>query len=151
MLALVAVVGLRFSVCWTLPLLTKITPGVGIIWFAVRREWRKLGIALGATVAIIAVSFCISPSAWFAWRDLLFSADIAQTAKTPFILIPSLPIRAAIAGALVALGGYFDRPWTIPVAMIIAQPDINFPTFGILAALPRLRSSGTDLRQASNS
>ena len=142
MLALVAAVGLRFPACWALPLLTKITPGVGIIWFAVRREWWKLGTTLAVVVAVVVVSFCISPAAWFAWRDLLLSVDIAKTGATPFIPIPSLPIRLAVAAALVALGARSDRRWTIPVAMIVAQPDINFPTLGLLAALPRLSGRG---------
>ena len=34
MLAATVVVGLRHSAVWALPLLTKITPGVGLLWFA---------------------------------------------------------------------------------------------------------------------
>jgi hypothetical protein len=41
--------GLRYPWTWAFVLLTKVTPGVGLIWFAVRREWRQLGIALGVT------------------------------------------------------------------------------------------------------
>ena len=48
----VAVWGLRWPALWSFVLLTKVTPGVGIVWFAVRREWRNLGIALGVTGAI---------------------------------------------------------------------------------------------------
>ena len=53
--------GFRFPWTWALMLLTKVTPGVGLLWFAVRREWRALGIALGATAVIVAVSYVLAP------------------------------------------------------------------------------------------
>ena len=56
LLAVAIVVGFRWPAAWALVLLTKITPGIGLLWFAVRREWRHLAIALGATAAIVAVS-----------------------------------------------------------------------------------------------
>jgi len=47
------VVGFRWPAAWALPILTKVTPGVGLLWFAVRREWRSLAIALGATATLV--------------------------------------------------------------------------------------------------
>ena len=35
--------GFRYPWTWGFVLLTKVTPGVGLLWFAVRREWRALG------------------------------------------------------------------------------------------------------------
>ena len=64
LLGLAIVVGMRYPASWSFILLTKITPGVGLIWFAVRREWRSLAIALGATVAIVGVSFVLAPWLW---------------------------------------------------------------------------------------
>ena len=58
LLAAAIVLGFRWPGTWAFVLLTKVTPGVGLLWFAVRREWRSLGIALGATAAIVAVSSC---------------------------------------------------------------------------------------------
>src|SRR4051794_38013003 len=55
LLAVAIVLGFRWPWTWSLVLLTKITPGVGILWFAVRREWRSLAIALGATLLVAAV------------------------------------------------------------------------------------------------
>ena len=65
------VVGFRFPAAWAFVLLTKISPGVGLLWFAVRREWRSLAIALGATAAIVAISFVFMPAAWRQWVDVL--------------------------------------------------------------------------------
>jgi hypothetical protein len=139
MLALVAVAGFRYPAAWALPLLTKITPGVGVLWFAARAEWRKLATAILATVAMVAVSFAIAPGQWFAWRDLLFGVDINATGVSPFVPLPPVQARAVIAAALVVWGARSERWWVIPIAMLVAQPDINFPALGLLAALPRLR------------
>ena len=54
--------GFRYPWTWGFVLLTKVTPGVGLLWFAVRREWRALGIALGVTGAIVAVSLLLAAS-----------------------------------------------------------------------------------------
>ena len=64
-------VGFRYPAAWSLILLTKVTPGIGLLWFAVRREWRSLAIALGATAVIAAVSLAIDPRAWFEWFGVI--------------------------------------------------------------------------------
>ena len=46
LLAAAFVVVLRAPAVWAFPLLTKITPGVGIVWHVVRGQWRALAIAL---------------------------------------------------------------------------------------------------------
>jgi hypothetical protein len=38
--------GLRRPALWAIPVLLKLTPAVGLIWFAARREWRNLGVAV---------------------------------------------------------------------------------------------------------
>ena len=70
LLAMAIVVGVRGPAAWAIVLLTKITPGIGLLWFAVRREWRSLAIALGATAAIALVSFVVLPDQWRAWIDV---------------------------------------------------------------------------------
>src|SRR5207237_2518368 len=71
------VLGFRWPWTWAFVLLTKVTPGVGLLWFAFRREWRSLGIALGVTAAIAAVSFALRPDLWREWLDLLVAATRA--------------------------------------------------------------------------
>ena len=46
------VLGFRWPWMWAFIVLTKVTPGIGLLWFAVRREWRSLGIALGSIVLV---------------------------------------------------------------------------------------------------
>ena len=48
-IGVLVIVGFRWPAAWSLILLTKVTPGVGLLWFVFRREWRNLGIALAAT------------------------------------------------------------------------------------------------------
>ena len=57
LLGLAIVLGMRWPASWAFILLTKITPGIGLIWFAARREWRNLAIALVATVVVVGVSY----------------------------------------------------------------------------------------------
>src|SRR5258708_4466880 len=71
LLAAAMVAGFRWPAAWSFVLLTKITPGIGLLWFAVRREWRSLGIALGATALIASVSLVLAPGLWVDWFNLL--------------------------------------------------------------------------------
>jgi hypothetical protein len=70
-IAAAIVIGFRYPAVWAFPLLTKVAPGIGLVWFAVRREWRSLAIALSATVAVAAVSAVLTPNLWHDWYDLL--------------------------------------------------------------------------------
>jgi hypothetical protein len=73
------VLGVRASATWALPILTKVTPGIGLAWFAVRREGRPLVQAVVVTGAIVAVSYLsIRPpgvSGWTSSRRLVHAAD----------------------------------------------------------------------------
>src|SRR3954464_1812539 len=51
LLAVSIVLGFRWPAVWAFVLLTKITPGVGLLWFAVRREGRATGDAPGGAPA----------------------------------------------------------------------------------------------------
>ena len=66
LLALAIVIGFRHPAAWAFVLVTKTTPGIGLLWFAVRREWRLLAVALAATALLLAASLLI-PGAWTAW------------------------------------------------------------------------------------
>ncbi len=47
LLAAMTVLGFRYPAFWAFGVFTKATPGIGLLWFLVRREWRNLAIALG--------------------------------------------------------------------------------------------------------
>lgn len=140
--AVVAIVGLRWPAVWALPILTKVTPGVGLVWFLVRREWRQLGWALGATLGIALVSALIDPVAWRGWFALLARMEFPQLGGGLWFLPIPLFIRLPIAAALVAWGAARGRPWVLPVGMCLALPTVwvNSPT--ILVALLPLAAAG---------
>jgi hypothetical protein len=142
--AVVAVVGLRWPAAWALPLLTKVTPGIGVVWFVVRREWRSLAIAVGATALVVAVSFALDPGGWSGWVSLLLRTQgPVSDPNLVYVPIPLL-VRAPFALAAVAWGAWTNRRWTIPVGMVLAMPILwlNGPT--ILVAIWPMLAAGAD-------
>jgi hypothetical protein len=133
LLAIAIVAGFRWPAAWAFVLLTKVTPGVGLLWFAVRGEWRNLAIALGATAAIVAVSWAVAPAAWAAWLDVL-SASTTKTVGLWAALPVPLWLRLPVAVVLVAWGARTDRRWTLPVAALLALPALWFGSASMLLA-----------------
>ncbi len=133
LLGLAIVAGFRWPATWAFVLLTKITPGIGLLWFAVRREWRSLAIALGATALVVAVSATLMPTAWLQWIDVLQRAtkyDVtAAGVPLPFIL------RLPFAIGLVVWGARTDRRWTVPVASMLALPALWYGSLSMLLAV----------------
>ena len=140
LLAAVCVLGFEYPALWSFGLLTKVTPGVSLIWFLVRREWRSLGVALGATVAIAAVSFVVAPTAWFDWASFLATSSSTGATENDWyqFLVPALWLRLPAAAALVAWGGLTNRRWTVAVATMVAMPVLWITSPAILVAVPRL-------------
>ena len=132
LIAAAIVLGFRFPSTWALPILTKITPGVGVGWFLVRREWRAFAIAVGTTAAIAGVSFLLNPQAWEAW--IAFLLDSPGRSQL-------LVLRLAVATVLVAVGAMTGRRWLVPVAVWISLPVIWINSWVILLAVIRLRDS----------
>jgi hypothetical protein len=137
LLAVAIVVGFRWPATWALILLTKVTPGIGLLWFAVRGEWRSLGIALGATAAVIAISAAIMPGAWLEWLHVL--ASIAGRDPTWAAVPIPLMVRLPIAVAVVVWGARTDRRWAVPVACMLALPALWYGGLTMLLAVIILR------------
>jgi hypothetical protein len=131
-LAVVAAVGLRYPAAWALPLLTKITPGLGPIWYAARRDWRSLTVSLAVTAILAAVSFVIAPHDWLGWFRFLTNH---QGENQLF-----LPVRAVSAILLTVLAARRNLVWVIAPAMLLANPMVfhSLMALTMLAALPRL-------------
>ena len=130
LLALAIVVGFRRPAAWSFVLLTKVTPGVGLIWFAVRREWRSLAVALGATVAVAGVSLLINPGLWQSWIDLLLR-EAGGTASNGHIPIPLL-YRLPFAIILAIYAARTDRKWLVPVVAFLAMPVLWWGSVTVL-------------------
>ena len=132
------VLGFRHPWTWSLMLLTKITPGVGLLWFAVRREWRALLVALGFTAMVVAISFLIDPGIWRQWFDLLATHLDRPTPALASVHVP-LAVRLPAAAILVAWGARTDRPWVLPLAVYLSQPTVWLASLSILIAILPLR------------
>ncbi|HET9614095.1 MAG TPA: glycosyltransferase family 87 protein [Candidatus Limnocylindrales bacterium] len=142
LLAAAIVVGFRWPWTWSLVLLTKITPGIGLLWFAVRREWRSLAIALGATAAIALVSFVVLPDQWRAWVDVV-ARNVAAGKNGTWASVPvPLLVRLPLSVLLVVWGARTNRPSTVPVASMLALPALWYGGLSmLLAVIPLVNGS----------
>lgn len=129
-MAVVLVLGMRYPALWSFMLLTKVTPGIGLLWFAVRHEWRNLGIALGVTALIVVVSMLIVPNAWVEW-----AATLRENATAPVAVrahVPPLPVRLVIAAVLISISAWRNWPAVLPLAVIIALPVFWYASLSLL-------------------
>jgi Glycosyltransferase family 87 len=142
LLAAAIVLGFRYPATWAVVLLTKVTPGVGLVWFAARREWRNLAIALGATAVIAGVSFLAAPNLWFQWPQAILAVR-----DRPSML--SVIIRIVAAVLLVTWGARTDRRWTVVVGGTLALGWLDIKTaamlVGLAAFLPRLEGTARSM------
>jgi Glycosyltransferase family 87 len=145
LLAAAIVLGFRWPATWALVLLTKITPGIGLLWFAVRGEWRSLAIALGATAAIAAVSWMTIPEAWPRWFEVIV-ANAGKGGTWASVPIPLL-VRLPAAVALVVWGARTDRRWTVPVASMLALPALWYGGISMLLAVIPLLGERQERRE----
>jgi hypothetical protein len=145
LIAVAMVVGFRWPAAWAFVLLTKVTPGVGLLWFVVRREWNSLAIALVATALVFAGSALLMPAAWSEWLNVLSSVS-GRDGTWAAVPIPFLA-RLPVAVVVVVWGARTDRRWTVPVAGMIALPALWYGGFSMLLATlalsrPEWRDSG---------
>jgi hypothetical protein len=128
--------GFRYPGTWAFGILTKVTPGIGLVWFAIRREWRALTWALGVTAAIVAASFVFSASLWLEWIGLL-AENAGETARIQVIPLPLL-VRLPIAAILVGIGAWTNRAWLVPIGVMVGLPNVWTSSTALLAAVPAL-------------
>jgi hypothetical protein len=139
--ALVLVFGFRRPALWAFPVLTKVTPFLGPVWFAARREWRNLVITVGATLAIMAASAAASPHLWVEWFRFLLTTHPAKGIAAPSTMLPTpilLAVELPIALALTAFAARRNCPWLLPIAMFLAEPVLAGQALFVLTAMPRL-------------
>ncbi|MEO8245860.1 MAG: glycosyltransferase family 87 protein [Chloroflexota bacterium] len=136
------VAGFRWAGVWAFPMLTKVTPGIGLAWFAAREEWRAVGVAMAWTAGISLVSFLLAPSAWREWAAWLVT--IPDTPATPNQLLAwaPLPVRFGAAFVVAGVAGRMNARWALPVAVWLALPVIWYNSLPLLlATIPLARSS----------
>ena len=145
-IALAILLGFRWPAAWAFVLLTKIGPGIGVLWFAARGEWRQFAIAVSATAAVAAVSFIVAPTAWFDFVRFA-TANVTAAAPVPVIPVP-LFVRLVMSAVLIVWGARSDRRWTVPIAAGWASLALyEWSAITVwLAALPLLGQSSATSR-----
>lgn len=126
------IAGLRRPWLWPVVALTKVTPAVALLWFVLRREWRRLGLAIAWTLAVVGLSFVAGPHLWIDWLALLIEnagATSAQTVEIPFAVRLGIAVLAIIVAARVEL------TWIAVAGAMLALPAmwswiLVVPAFG---------------------
>ena len=142
--AAVAAWGFSRPWLWVLAILTKVTPGIGVLWFAVRREWRPLLVAFAVTGLVVAVSVALTPTWWTDWLAVLRDGQSVPAGTPGWFLPVPLWVRLPVAAGLLAWGAWGDRRWTVPLVMVLAMPVLWLNTLAVLVALVPLAPSGRD-------
>ena len=119
LIAVAVALGFRYAASWSFPLLTKVLPGFGLLWF----DW-----------AGVLVESALHPG----------TDHIPLTALLP---IP-LWLRLPVAAALIVVAARRGRAWLMPVAIVLALPALWMSALVILLAIPRLRRTAPE-RQAA--
>ena len=127
--------GRWWAAAWAMPLLTKVTPGIGAVWHLVRREWHSLGVAIGMTVVLAAASAAVDPGWWGDWYRVLVTSTAGPSSTPGWYLPVPLIVRLPVALVLVAWGGVTGRRWTVPVSVLLALPVVWVNGLAVLTAL----------------
>jgi hypothetical protein len=133
LLALAIVAGFKRPWTWTLVLLTKITPGVGLLWFVLRGERRHVARVAVATIGIVTLSYLLVPQAWHDWIALL-QANTGKGGTWAAIPIP-LWIRGPAGVVLIWWGARRNQRWVVPVGSMLALPALWYGSLSMLLAV----------------
>lgn len=143
LLAAAIVVGFRFPAAWAFVLLTKVTAGGGLLWFALRREWRQLTIALAATSSIVALTFVVMPSAWMRWLEYLRASAVSPYGEPGWIRLP-------FAVGVIWFGARRDARWMLPIGALLALPVTWLVSLSMLSGSWALWRPGETRIRAAN-
>jgi len=135
LLGAAVVVGFRYPGSWALPLLTKVTPGIGLLWFAGRRAWRPFLWAVGITGLIALASFALAPDQWIAWFDVLQRSSEVPVSGSVAVIPGPLAARVAVAALVALVAGATGRRWLAPIPLVLALPVPWSSGLSILVAM----------------
>lgn len=135
-LAVMIVLGFqRWSGWFAIAASIKPTPGLAVVFHALRGEWRKAGVIVAVGLAILAVSVAISVDDWRAYWT--FVTERGALGVTGVLPIPFL-VRFAIGFVGVVIASRLRRPWAevgFVIAMTFALPALWFTALSTLVAI----------------
>ena len=133
LLAAAVILSLRWPAAWAIPLLTKPSCGVGLLWYVVRGEWRRLATALAVTALAAALAAVLAPDLWPKWVAYILDTGVSPpTGNASVVPIPLL-VRMPAAILLVIWGARTDRRWTLPTAAMLGLPVLWMVGLAMLA------------------
>ena len=122
-LAALVLVALRHPWVWSLLLVTKVTTAIGWWWHPLRGDRRGARLGAIASAVIVGTSILLNPDLWIEFAG--FVARNIGMANPPIPTFPiPLPIRLAMAIALLIWGARTDREWTVSVAVGWSLPAL---------------------------
>lgn len=128
-LAAMIVVSFRYSAVWAFGLLTKVTPGIGVLWHLARQEWRNLTIALVVTAAVVVVGVLVDRALWLAWVESIGVNGVHEVNQ----VVP-LPFRLIAAAVIGLVAGVRGEPRWMAVGVAVAMPTLWLSSLAVLAA-----------------
>jgi hypothetical protein len=134
LLGAAVVASLRWPAAWLIPLLTKPTCGVGLLWYLARGEWRRLGTALAATGLLAVLSAVIAPDLWPKWIAYVLDTGVSPDVGSAYWIPLPLLLRLPAAAILVTWGARTNRPWTLPTGAMLALPVLWLVGLAMLTA-----------------
>ena len=142
LLAAALVLGMSGSrAVWLLPVLTKVSTGVGLLWYLARGEWRRLAEVGALLVLVVGCAYLVQPQDWNAWVEMLIRNRSAGQ-DGPALLV----IRLVAAVTLTVLAARADAPWMLAFALVLANPVSWATGLTMLAAIPQLRTTSVPLQ-----
>ncbi|HUG30661.1 MAG TPA: glycosyltransferase family 87 protein [Candidatus Limnocylindria bacterium] len=144
-MALALVLGLRrWPWLFTIGALIKVSPGLGLVYLALRRRWRDLFIATAVGLVITVVSFVLAPDLWRAWLDAI--AGRADMVGNSIVPVP-YSVRAIAGFGLAIVAGLVGRrtgELLLVCAVTIANPGLSLQGFAVLIAAIPIWRAGPD-------
>ena len=124
----------RWPWLFTIGALIKVSPGLGLVYLALRRRWRDLWLSVLVGAVILGVSLALAPDLWRAWLDAITGrADMVGNSVIP---VP-YSVRAIAGFVLAIVAGLIGRrtgELLLVVAITIANPGLSLQGFAVLAA-----------------
>ena len=84
-MALAIVLGLgRWPWAFAVMAVIKLSPGLGVVYLALRRRWLEAAVAAAVGIAIVGVSFALDPSLWASFFESIQGrGDVAGNSLIP--------------------------------------------------------------------
>jgi hypothetical protein len=124
--------------------LIKVSPGLGIVYLAMRRRWRDFALSVLVGAVIAGLSLALAPDLW---RSSL-EAITGRTSMIGNSLIPvPYAVRATAGFVLTIVAGLLGRrkgELLLVAAITIANPGLSLQGFAVLAAAIPIWLAGPD-------